>query len=236
VDSTPKVQDAYSLRCTPVVVGAARDFLTFARQMLTVEVNAVTDNPVFVEEGDDLGAFSAGLFHGEPVGLTADALKVAVAEVASISERRLYRLTTGSLSQRLPPALVGQDRPDLGMIVPQTAAAALVSENKAICWPASADSIPTCEDQEDHVAMSTTAAWRLREVVENSRRVVAIELLCAARALGLRKAEDPNVNLGAGANFALPRIEAAIQSLIAPSDQIETIARLVHQGILEDPC
>ena len=234
VDSTPKVQDAYSLRCTPVVLGSVRDFLDFTGRQLAVEVNAVTDNPVFVDEGDDLGAFSAGLFHGEPVGMAADALKLAVAELGSLSERRLYRLTTGSLSQRLPPALVGQDRPDLGMIVPQTAAAALVSENKALCWPASADSIPTCEDQEDHVAMSTTAAWRLREVVQNSRRVVAVELLCAARALHFRQQEDPSVRLGVGAAWAMERLAKLPEEGVA-SEQIEAIARLIEEG-LEGPC
>lgn len=236
VDSTEKVQDAYALRCTPVVLGAVRDFLSFAEQMWSVEVDAVTDNPVFVEENGEISAFSAGLFHGEPVGMVADSLKLALSELASVSERRLYRLTTGSLSQRLPPALVGADRPGLGMIVPQTAAAALVSENKALCWPASADSIPTCEDQEDHVAMSTTAAWRLREVLENSRRVVAIELLCAARALSLRTQEDARVSLGAGSAWALPRMEAAFQEGWVPSEQIEWVTQQLASGALEDPC
>ena len=114
------------------------------------------------------------MFHGEPVGIPLDVLKIAISEVANLSERRLYRLTTGSLSQRLPPALASKDRPQLGMMVPQTTAAALVSENKALGWPASMDSIPTCEDQEDHVAMSTTAARRAASVVMNSRRVIAI--------------------------------------------------------------
>lgn len=237
VNSLPgKVQDAYSLRCTPVVLGACRDTLAFGRAQVAVEINAVTDNPVMLmdEEGPD-HAFSAGLFHGEPVGMAADAMRIAVAEIGSLSERRLFRLTTGSLSVRLPPALVGADRPDLGMLVPQTTAAALVSENKALGWPATMDSIPTCEDQEDHVAMSTTAAWRLRETVENSRRVVAIELLCAANALRFRLGEPSaaGVTLGAGAAVALGRVEAALEGTRVPGEQIEAVARLISDGALE---
>lgn len=231
VDSHPeKVQDAYSLRCTPVVIGAARDVLRFGASTVNVEINAVTDNPVFLmdEPGDDK-VFSAGLFHGEPVGMAADAMKMAIAEVASLSERRLFRLTTGTLSDRLPPGLAGVDRPELGMVVPQTTAAALVSENKALGWPMSMDSIPTCEDQEDHVAMSTTAAWRFREVVDNARRVVAIELLCAARALRFR-AETLAGRFGAGAEANLPTILAGIDGHEVVGEQIEAIAQLIHDG------
>jgi histidine ammonia-lyase len=234
VDSLPgKVQDAYSLRCTPVVLGACRDTLAFGRGQIAVEVNSVTDNPVMLmdEPGPD-HAFSAGLFHGEPVGMAADAMRIAVAEIGALSERRLFRLTTGSLSARLPPALIGADRPGLGMLVPQTAAASLVSENKAIGWPSTLDSIPTCEDQEDHVAMSTTAAWRLRETVENSRRVVAIELLCAARALRFRLGEGA-AQLGAGSVVALERVERAIVDKRVATDQIEALATLVADGGLE---
>lgn len=234
-DSIPdKVQDAYSLRCTPVVIGAARDVLAYGRTVIETEINSVTDNPVMLlDVGDDNAAFSAGLFHGEPVGIAADAMKIGIAEVASLSERRLYRLTTGSLSARLPPALAGADRPTLGMLVPQTTAAALVSENKALGWPMSMDSIPTCEDQEDHVAMSTTAAWRLHEVVQNSRRVIAIELLCAAEALRYRLAEAPGVRLGAGSAAGLLAVDAALAGLPPNSvagEQIEAIAAAIAQG------
>jgi histidine ammonia-lyase len=232
VDSLPdKVQDAYSLRCTPVVIGAARDVLRYGQGVVETELNSVTDNPVMLmDEAVDNHAFSAGLFHGEPVGIAADAMKVGVAEVASLSERRLYRLTTGSLSARLPPALAGADRPGLGMLVPQTTAAALVSENKALAWPMSVDSIPTCEDQEDHVAMSTTAAWRFWEVVQNSRRVVAVELLCAARALRLRLEEHPGVRLGVGAEEVLPLVEALAADNDVAADAIEAIAARIEAG------
>ena len=186
VDTVPgKVQDAYSLRCAPQILGAARDALGFVHQQVAVELNAVTDNPVIAvdAEGEDK-AFSSGLFHGEPVGMAADFLKVAVAEVASLAERRIYRLTTGLLNNELP-ALLGEG---VGLFALQTSAASLVSECKALSYPASVDSIPTCEDQEDHVAMSTTAARRCAEVVANARRVVAIELLCAHRALRMHSA------------------------------------------------
>ncbi len=238
VDSLPdKVQDAYSLRCTPVVVGAARDALTYATRAVEVELNSVTDNPVILVDAGlpaeaDL-AFSAGLFHGEPVGIVADAARVAVTEIASICERRLFRLTTGTLSSRLPPALCGDDRPNLGMLVPQTTAAALVSELKAYAWPATVDSIPTCEDQEDHVAMSTTAAWRLRTAVEAARRVVAIELLCGARALDVRAAESADARFGVGARHGRPVVARATAGLRTPGEAIEAVAAAIADGAFE---
>lgn len=243
IDSVPeKVQDAYSLRCTPQVLGAVRDQVTFARQQVAIELNSVTDNPLILlphEQGppgdDDLPigdpdnhAFSAGLFHGEPVGLAMDVLKIALCELGSLSERRLYRLTTGSLSQRLPLALIAADKPGLGLLLPQTTAAALVSENKALAWPASVDSIPTCEDQEDHVAMSTTAARRCARVLGNAQRVVAVELLGAAHALKFRAGEAGEDALGPALAAALRRIETTLGGLhtdrpIGP--EIETLAR-----------
>ncbi len=232
-DSVPdKVQDAYSLRCTPVILGAVRDQLGFAQQTVEIEVNSVTDNPVMLmdEPGDDPNrAFSAGLFHGEPVGMACESARIAVAELASLSERRLFRLTTGSLSARLPPALatVGPKDDGLGMLFPQTTAASLVSENKAIGWPSTLDSIPTCEDQEDHVAMSTTAAWRYRETVRNSRLVVAIELLSAARALRFRLGEDPTVRLGVGSAAMLQRLQPILDAGLTPGEEIEACAALI---------
>jgi histidine ammonia-lyase len=246
VDSVAgKVQDAYSLRCTPQVLGACRDAGQFAQAQVRVEINAATDNPLILmdappspegfEQDPENHAFSAGMFHGEPVGIAMDVLKIAAAEMASLAERRLYRLTTGSLSQRLPPGLARADRPGLGLMLPQTTAAALVSENKAIGWPASLDSIPTCEDQEDHVAMSTTAARRCAEVVENSRRVVAVELLGAAWALIWRREQDPHVRLGRGTEPALERVRSALTGLDpaeCPSDSIETLDALIRSEAL----
>lgn len=221
IDSVPgKVQDAYSLRCTPQVLGAARDAVAFARGQVSIEINSATDNPLilgdpgaapegFAHDAEN-PAFSAGAFHGEPVGIPMDLLKIAVAEVASLAERRLYRLTTGTLSHRLPPGLAHADRPALGLMLPQTTAAALVSENKALGWPASLDSIPTCEDQEDHVAMSTTAARRAAEVLANSRRVLAVELLGACNALRFRQEAEPGLRLGAGTAVAWATVSAAL--------------------------
>jgi histidine ammonia-lyase len=234
-DSVPgKVQDAYSLRCTPQVLGASRDAIVYVCQQVSVELNAATDNPlILLDEPGSNKAFSAGMFHGEPVGIPMDVLKIAVAELASLSERRLYRLTTGSLSGRLPPALAHQDRPELGMMVPQTTAAALVSENKALGWPASMDSIPTCEDQEDHVAMSTTAARRAARVVDNARRVVAIEFLAATHALRFRRSEDPSCVLGDGTGAALAAVERVLGGLgsdAIPSERIEAIAEWIDAG------
>jgi histidine ammonia-lyase len=244
IDSMPdKVQDAYSLRCTPQVLGACRDMVAFASGQVEIELNAATDNPLILldAEASPQGfahdstnhAYSAGMFHGEPVGMAMDTLKIGVAELASLSERRLYRLTTGSLSQRLPPGLARKDRPELGLVLPHTTAAALVSENKALGWPASLDSIPTCEDQEDHVAMSTTASRRAQEVVTNSRRVVAIELLGAVQALDFRLEEDPSVVLGTGTGVALERVRGVLGGLgpdATPSARIEALHSLLFEG------
>ena len=229
-----KLQDAYSLRCTPQILGACRDALTYALAQVSIELNAATDNPlILLDEPGDNKAFSAGMFHGEPVGIPMDVLKIAISEVANLSERRLYRLTTGSLSQRLPPALASKDRPELGMMVPQTTAAALVSENKALGWPASIDSIPTCEDQEDHVAMSTTAARRAARVVANARNVVAIELLGAVRALRFRQQETPGIRLGAGTKEGLERASQVLDALgsdATPSERIEALSAWVRDA------
>lgn len=235
IDSMPeKLQDAYSLRCTPQVVGACRDAIRYAVDQISIELNAATDNPLIIldEEGDNK-AFSAGMFHGEPVGIPLDVLKIAISEVANLSERRLYRLTTGSLSQRLPAALASKDRPELGMMVPQTTAAALVSENKALGWPASMDSIPTCEDQEDHVAMSTTAARRAARVVTNARLVVAIELLGAVRALQFRTRAEAEVSLGLGTAKGLQRASEVLDGMgdcPTPGEQIEALASWIQHG------
>ncbi len=236
-DTVPgKVQDAYSLRCTPTVLGAARDTLAHTGSQIRVELNAVTDNPVICLDADEDDAFSAGLFHGEPVGIAADVMKIAVAELASLSERRLFRLTTGNLSARLPASLRRDDRPGVGLFGLQTTAAALVSENKSLAWPASVDSLPTCEDQEDHVAMSTTAARRAGEVVGNARAVIAIELLCAARALRYRLDAEPGVSLGRGTRAALDVLESGLRDddEAVPSERVTEVLALMGEHTLID--
>lgn len=234
VDSDPvKVQDAYSLRCTPQVLGAVRDGIRYAVAQVSIELNAVTDNPVILLDADgENKAYSAGLFHGEPVGFAADHLKLSLCELGALSERRLYRLTTGGLSGTLPPLLTRGE--SLGMGMPQTTAAALVAENRQLAWPASADSLPTCEDQEDHVAMSTTAARRAARVLENARRVVAIELLAGCHAAMLRRQEDPDRPFGAGTSAALQVLDRAIVETTdrVPSAAIEAIVGVLRSGAL----
>jgi histidine ammonia-lyase len=179
-----KVQDAYSLRCVPSVMGASWDAILHVEQQLEVELNSVNDNPlVFPDSGDTV---SAGLFHAQPVALVADYLKVAVAEIASISERRIDRLVTGRESG-LPDALAATPGLESGYMLAQYTAAALVSENKTLAHPASVDSIPTGGGQEDHVSMAPIAARHARQITEAAARVVALELLCGCRALELRR-------------------------------------------------
>lgn len=232
VDSDPgKVQDAYSLRCTPQVLGAVRDAVRYAAGQVLVELNSVTDNPVIlVDDPHENKAFSAGLFHGEPVGFAADHLRLALCELGSLAERRLYRLTTGTLSGTLPALLTRAGR--LGMGLAQTTAAALVSENKQLAWPASADSIPTCEDQEDHVAMSTTAARRSARVLVNARRVVAIELVAAHQALLLRREEDGSLPFGAGSAAAQRALGEALAAVTdeTPAAAIAAVDALLASG------
>lgn len=234
VDSIPeKVQDAYSLRCTPQVLGAVRDGMRFAAEQVTVELNSATDNPlILMDEDEENHAYSAGLFHGEPVGLAADHLKLVMSELGAISERRIYRLTTGSLSALLPPLLVKADRPGLGLMVPQTTAAALVSENRSLCYPSSADSIPTCEDQEDLVAMSTTAARGAAEVINNSRYIVAIELLGTVQALIWRSTDTPELKPSPASSAVVELVRPALKLADeeGPAVAIEAIVNLMKDG------
>ena len=177
-----RVQDAYSLRCAPPVLGASYDALRHVGEQLETEINSVNDNPLVLANGD---VVSAGLFHAQPVGLVADYLKIAVAEIGSIAERRIFRLTEGG--EGLPRVLAGDPGIESGYMMAQYAAAALVSENKVLCHPATVDSIPTGGGFEDHVSMAPIAARHLRLVVDNVARVVAFELLCGCRALEFRR-------------------------------------------------
>jgi len=184
-----KVQDPYSLRCMPQVHGATRDVLAFARQVLEREAASSTDNPlVFVD--DDRGSgemISGGNFHGQPVALALDAAAIAVAELANISERRIEQLVNPHLSSGLPPFLAPDSGLHSGFMIAQVAAAALVSENKVLAHPASVDSIPSSAGREDHVSMGATAALKLAQIESHVRDVLAIELLCAAQGIDLRR-------------------------------------------------
>src|SRR6476646_6723190 len=177
------VQDAYCLRCAPQVHGAVRDVLTFARQILTTELGSVVDNPVIVPDGE---VMTTGNFHGEPLAFAADMLAMAVAELASISERRVDRMLDPAFSRGLPPFLAPAAGTNSGFMLAQYTAASLVSENKVLAHPASVDTIPTSGKQEDHVSMGWTAVRKLREVVSNVRTCLAVEILCATQGIGLR--------------------------------------------------
>lgn len=175
-----KVQDAYSMRCIPQVHGASRDVFDYVRRVLEIEVNSVTDNPLIILETEEI--VSGGNFHGQPVALALDFLAIAIAEVADIAESRVSRLINSRYSD-LPPFLVKNSGLNSGFMVAQYTMAALVSENKVLCHPASVDSIPTCAGQEDHVSMGSISARKCRDVVENVMNVIAIEFLAAAQGL-----------------------------------------------------
>jgi histidine ammonia-lyase len=175
-----KVQDPYSLRCIPQVHGASRDSLAFVRQVLEREVNAVTDNPLVFPDARQI--LSGGNFHGQVVAIASDVLSIATAEIASISEQRIEKLINPAISE-LPAFLTPKGGLNSGFMIVQVAAASIVSENKTLCHPASVDSIPTSADKEDHVSMGAWGARKAAQVVTNTRRVLAMELLSAAQGL-----------------------------------------------------
>jgi len=180
--SAHKVQDHYSLRCMPQVHGAVRDALRVGEQWMNIEINAGTDNPlVFAKDGVLL---SGGNFHGAPMSLCFDFLATAVTQIASISERRTALLVDPAQSD-LPPFLAADPGLNSGFMIAQVTSAALVSENKILAHPASVDTIPTSANKEDHVSMGVTAALKFQQIVQNTKNVLAIELLCAAQALDL---------------------------------------------------
>ena len=195
-----RVQDAYSLRCTPQVHGASKDAVHYVQEKVEIEINSVTDNPiVFSETGE---AISGGNFHGQPMALSFDFLGIALAELADIAERRIERMVNSALSG-LPSFLVERGGVNSGYMIVQYTAAALVSENKVLAHPASVDSIPSSANQEDHVSMGTIAARKAREILENARRVLAIELMCACQAIDLRG--DKGMGSGTGAAYRCVR-------------------------------
>jgi len=174
-----RVQDAYSLRCAPQVHGAVRDTLAEARRVFTIELNSATDNPLVI--GDEI--FSGGNFHGQPLALTLDYMAIALTALAGISERRIDRLVNPALNEDLPPFLAGRPGLESGLMMAQVSAAALVAENRVLCHPASPGSLTTSGNKEDFVSMGMTAALKFKDVVRNTRTVLAIEALTAARAL-----------------------------------------------------
>ena len=225
-----RIQDAYTLRCSPQVHGASRDAIAYTRGVVETEMNAATNNPmVFADSGDFL---LGGNFHGQPVALALDFMAMAVAELANISERRIERLVNPKLSG-LPAFLVKEGGLNSGFMIAQYTAAALVSENKVLAHPASVDSIPTSANKEDHVSMGTIAARKCRDVVANAEYVAAIELLCAAQALDL----FTNLKPGRGTKAAYKAIRKQIPNLeqdrILATD-IDCMRRMMHSGEILD--
>jgi len=222
-----RVQDAYSLRCAPQVHGASRDLIDYVETTVAVELNAATDNPlVLVEDGLIV---SAGNFHGQPLAFALDALAMAVAELASISERRVERMVNPSLSEGLPPFLVEEGGLNSGFMIPQYVAAALVSENKVLAHPASVDSIPTSAGQEDHVSMGNAAGLKALRVLDNAEHALAIELLAGAQAIEFLAPLQP----GGGVRAVHDAVRAISPRLVEDrslSADIELVADAIRSG------
>jgi histidine ammonia-lyase len=242
-----RVQDPYSLRCAPQVHGAARDALAYLHGVLDIEMNSATDNPLVFPEGgrvpeDALATghglvISGGNFHGEPVALALDLAKLALAELGSISERRVALLLDPRLNDGLPAFLGAASGLDSGLMILQYTAAALASESKVLAHPASADSIPTSANQEDHVSMGSIAALHLMRVLEHSEHILAIELICAAQGLDLRRDLLPGLRAGRGVEEAQARLRAVIPRLEhdrEPGADISAATLLVSEGRLAD--
>lgn len=179
-----RVQDAYSIRCIPQIHGASWQVLSYVKEKLEIEMNAATDNPLILEDGKEI--ISGGNFHGQPIAFAMDFLKVAIAELANVSERRIERLVNPHLNEGLPPFLSPEPGLQSGAMILQYAAASLVSENKTLAHPASVDSIPSSANQEDHVSMGTIGARHANQIIQNSRKVIAIEAICAVQGVEYR--------------------------------------------------
>jgi histidine ammonia-lyase len=228
-DFVHAVQDAYSLRCAPQVHGATRDALAYAASAFQVELGAVVDNPIVLPDTDEV--ISAGNFHGQPLALAMDMMAIAVTELGSISERRTDRLLDPNHSSGLPAFLSPQPGINSGYMLSQYTAASLVAENRVLSHPASVESIPTSGSQEDHVSMGWGAARKLWDVLMNTRRVLAIEILCAAQGLEYRKPLLPS-----------PRVQSVVEHIrqtVPPlgddreiASEIEEVALMVATGEL----
>lgn len=222
----PKVQDAYSLRCIPQVIGASIDSIWYAQDVLGIEMNSATDNPLFFP--DDGMVISGGNFHGQPLALAMDFLGLAVHELGSFSERRTARMVDDKLSG-LPAFLTRHGGVGSGLMVPQYVAASIVSENKILVHPASADSIPTSANQEDHNSMGATAAWKARIIAENVRRVIAIEMITAAQGIDF---------MHLSSSPAIEKVKGVLRKEVPPieedrslSKEIEKVAEMISQGV-----
>ena len=231
-ENDPRVQDAYSLRCAPQVLGAVADAIRFAEQTARIELNASTDNPLVFENGDVL---SGGNFHGQPIAQALDVLAIALTTLQGIAERRIERLVNPDLSQGLPAFLTRDPGLSSGYMMVQVSAAALVAESRSLAYPASVMSIPTDANQEDFVPMSMAAAFKARRILANAQRVVAAEFLCAAQGLEILLPLAP----GGGVAELYRRIRTLSPPIEAlgedrpPAPDIERLAQQIAEGTLD---
>ncbi|MGL4730060.1 MAG: histidine ammonia-lyase [Clostridium sp.] len=224
-----RVQDAYTLRCVPQIHGASKDAVRYVQSVMETEINSVTDNPIVTEEGD---VISGGNFHGQPVALSSDFLGIAIAEIANVSERRLERLINYQLND-LPAFLVKHGGLNSGFMITQYAAAALVSENKVLAHPASVDSIPSSANQEDHVSMGTIAARKARDILKNTQRVLATELLAACQAIDFRKEDELVLGKGTNVCYELVRNSVAfIENDVVMYKELDKVLNIIKSGDL----
>lgn len=234
VDSLEKkVQDDYSVRCMPQVLGASVDAVHYIRSIVETEINSATDNPLII----DGFPISGGNFHGQPLALVMDFLGIAVSEIGNIAERQIAKLLDKNHSDGLPIFLIPEEKAGLnsGFMMTQYTAAALVSENKVLTHPASVDSIPTSANAEDHVSMSTIAARKAREIIKNVESILGIEFLCAAQGVDLRREGSTSDQLGEGTHTVYGTIRKEIPALKEDRylyPELEKIRDMVHDGIL----
>ncbi len=236
VDDPNNVQDPYTLRCVPQVHGAIRDAIAYGKWVIDIELNSVNDNPIiFVdEESGHIDVISAGNFHGEPIALAMDYMKLAITELGNMSERRIERLVNAdSNGGVLPMFLTEQGGLENGMMMAQYTAAALASENKVLAHPASADTVPSSANVEDHVSMGATAARHTEQVLDHVETIVAIELLAAAQGIDFRRREMGVDRLGEGTAVAYHLIREHVPFLaedVELASHIEQLRLLVAAG------
>ncbi|MBA5800124.1 MULTISPECIES: HAL/PAL/TAL family ammonia-lyase [Rhizobium] len=225
-----RLQDALSLRCIPQVHGGVRDALAYCRDVLTIEINSVTDNPVFVIEDEELVPLPGGNGHGAPTALALDVLAIAIAHVSTMSQARSDRLTNGHISE-LPPFLMGASGANSGFMIPPYAAAAIAGDNRSLAAPASVHTVTTCANQEDHVSMGVSAAMQARTAADNLADILTIELICAAQGLEFHRPLRPGRGTGAAYD--------AIRQVVPPRDsdramypELQAVRDLIDNGTI----
>lgn len=228
-----RVQDSYTLRCMPQIHGANKDSIAYVKEKVEIEINAATDNPIITPDGD---VISGGNFHGEPMAQPFDFLGIAAAEIGNVSERRVEKLVNHQLND-FPSFLVKHPGLNSGFMITQYACAALASENKVLAHPASVDSITSCENQEDFVSMGTIAARKAREILKNSTRIVATEIMAACQAIDFRKDENAEFVLGEGTQVAYDTFREFVNEIeldkeIEIYDELEKATEVVTSGKL----